>query len=574
MELTRTPDVATPAFVFVPEGFHPTDTDALKDLVNQLLERKIADADELRQWIYDWSELSSIVSGEYSRGFTAMHRDTANEEFKQRNLAYQQNVLPLFATLDNKLTEKLLASPHVSALDAEFDLLLKDKRRDAELFREENTTLMAEDRGLGAKYSEIQGNLVVEFRGEQLTVQQAQAKLADQDRGLRKEVLIAIDAARAASADEIEDIFDKQIKIRQRIAKNAGFDNYRDFKFAALHRYDYTPADCETFHAAIEEVVIPAVKEITEYRKKCLGLDPLRPYDADVSIFGSDPGNLFSTQEEFVALTQRIFRSIDPVFEEDFDVLVRNDLIDLMSRPGKAPGGYNCGVEDMRLPFIFFNAVGRREDLRVLLHEGGHAFHTLAARANPLIQYRHGPTEFCEVASMAMEMFGNERLSEVMSEEDAREIEYRQMEGAVGVFASVARMDAFQHWLYTTDDPSREARRDKWVELADRYGAGMVDWTGFEESRRIIWHRIPHLFLHAFYYIEYALAQLGALQMWRKEKLDHEGTIVSYREALALGGSRPLKELFRAAGIRFAMDKSILEELIPPVVERMRELRN
>ncbi|MHC4939371.1 MAG: M3 family oligoendopeptidase [Planctomycetota bacterium] len=574
MELTRTPDVETPAFTFVPEGFHPTDTEKLKELVGLLADREIGNADELKQWIYDWSELSSVVSAEYTRSFTAMNRDTASKEYKERNLSYQQNVLPLYSTLDNQLTQKLLASPYVDQLEPEFDLFIKDKRHDAELFREENTRLSAEDRGLGAKYSEIQGNLTVAFRGETLTVQQASAKLADQDRAVREEVFRAIAASRADSADQVADLLDKQIEIRRRIARNAGFDNYRDFKFADMHRFDYTPEDCETFHAAIEAVVVPALKEIQEYRKKRLGLDPLRPYDNEVSIFGAKPGNLFQDQEQFVDLTQRIFRSIDPQFEKDFDVLVRNGLLDLMSRTGKAPGGYNCGVEDMRLPFIFYNAVGRREDLRVLLHEGGHAFHTLAARANPLIHYRHGPTEFCEVASMAMEMFGNERLSEVMSEEDAHEIEYKQMEGAVMVFASVARIDAFQHWLYTTDDPGREARRNKWVELAERYGAGLTDYTGLEEIRRVEWHRIPHIFLHAFYYVEYAIAQLGALQMWRKEKLDHEGTILSYRQALALGGSRPLKELFEAAGIRFAMDREILEELVPPVVERMRELRD
>ena len=573
MELTRTPDVETPAFTFVPEGFHPGDTAKLEELVGRLLEREPADAGELRQWIYDWSELSSIVYGEYSRLMTAMHRDTADAKARESHLAYQRDVLPLYQSLNNQLNRKLLASPHLSELGRSFDLLVRDLREDAELFREENTKLHAEDRALAARYSELQGNLEVDLRGEKQTVQQAAARLADRDRALREDAYRAIAAARSAIVEELDGLFDKQIAIRQQMARNAGFPSFRDYKFVAMHRRDYGPRDCEAFHDAIEAVVVPALRENAAYRCEKLGLEKLRPFDTDVSVFGADPGRLFGDQEQFVALTQRIFRAIDPVFEEDFDVLVRNGLLDLMSRPGKAPGGYNCGVEDMRLPFIFYNAVGRREDVRVLLHEGGHAFHTLAARGLPVVQYRHAPTEFCEVASMAMEMFGNERLSTVMSEEDAREIEYRQMEGVIGVFASVARIDAFQHWLYTTGENGAEARRDKWVELGDRFGSGLVDFTGFETERRTEWQRIPHLFHQPFYYVEYAIAQLGALQMWRKEKFDHDGTVVSYREALALGGSRPLKELFKAAGIRFAMDRAILEELIPPVVERMRQLR-
>jgi len=573
MQLTRTPDVEIPAFTFLPEGFRPTDTEALRQLVERLLEREPQDAAELRQWIYDWSELGSVVSAEYSRSFTAMNRSTADAELRDAALAYQRDVLPLYQSLDNKLVKKLLASPHLAGLGAEFDLLVRDFRQEAELFREENTKLQAEDRGLATRYAELQGNLQVELRGESLTVQQAGAKLAERDRALREEAYHAIVQARRGIVADVDDVFDKQIAIRQEIARNAGFSNYRDYKFAAMHRHDYTPHDCETFHDAIEKVVVPAMRENQEFRRAQLGLDRLRPYDLEVSVFGSDPRELFRDQDEFVALGQKVFRAIDPVFEEDFDILVRNGLLDLMSRPSKAPGGYNCGVEDMRLPFIFYNAVGRREDLRVLLHEGGHAFHTLAARGLPVVQYRHAPTEFCEVASMAMEMFGNERLKEAMSEEDARETEYKQMEGIISVFVAVARIDAFQHWLYTTEDNGPEARRDKWIELAERFGTDLVDYTGLEQARRDEWQRIPHLFQHAFYYVEYAIAQLGALQMWRKEKLDHDGTIVSYREALALGGSRPLKELFKAAGIRFAMDQAVLEELIPPVVERMRELR-
>jgi oligoendopeptidase F len=573
MELTRTPDVEIPSFRFVPEGFHPTDTEALKALYTQLKDREPGSPEELRGWLYDRSELSSVVGGEYARCFTAMNRDTKNEDYKERTLAYQKDVLPLAGQLDNELEEKLLASPHVDALGPAFDVLLRDARLAVKIFRKENTELTAEDRALGAKYSELQGNSLVDLGGEQLTVQQAAAKLADTDRSVREEAFVAIGKSQLENVTAVDEIFDALIDIRQKKAKNAGFDNYRDFRFAEMARFDYTPVDCEKFQDAVEKVVVPAVREASEYRRERLAVDTLRPYDRDVSIFQRPLKKIFETQEEYVDLLQRIFRSIDPLFERDFDILVRNGLLDLMSRPGKAPGGYNCGVDDMRLPFIFYNAVGRRDDLRVMLHEGGHAFHTLAARGMPVGAYRHAPTEFCEVASMAMEMFGNERLREVMSEEDAKEIEYGQMEGALGVFCSVARVDGFQQWLYSAGHPGPDERNAKWVELSDRFSPGLTDWSGFEDIQLTQWQRIPHFFGHPFYYIEYGIAQLGALQMWHKEKLDHDGTIAGYREALALGGSRPLRDLFARAGIRFAMDEEIMQQVIPAVVARMKELR-
>jgi len=573
MELTRTPDVEMPDFRFVPEGFHPTDLEAFRALVQKLLDRELGSPAEVREWLYDWSELQSVVSAEYARGFTAMNRDTKSEEYKERNLAFQRNVMPLWHSLDNQLTKKFLASPHVDSLGSAFNVLVRGEKRADEIFREENGPLKAEDRGIASRYSEVMGNSMVSLDGEELTVQQAAAKLADTDRDVREKAFLAIGETALANADTINEIYDELIDLRQQVAANADFENFRDFRFAEMQRFDYTPEDCEAFQAGVEEHVVPALREAAEYRLQRLGVETLRPFDRDVSIFNRPPTKLFETQEEYVALLQRIFHKIDPLFERDFDVLVRNDLLDLMSRPGKAPGGYNCGVEDMRLPFIFFNAVGRREDLRVMLHEGGHAFHTLAGRGLPLSAYRHAPTEFCEVASMSMELFGNERLGEVMSEEDAHEVEYGQMETILNVFAAVARTDAFQAWVYTSGHPNVAERNAKWVEVTQRYSDGMTDWSGYEKMRESGWQRIPHLFGQPFYFTEYGIAQLGALQMWQKEKLDHDGTVASYREALALGGSRPLPELFRRAGIRFAMDSSIMAEVIPPVVARMKELR-
>ena len=358
---------------------------------------------------------------------------------------------------------------------------------------------------------------------------------------------------------------------RHQIALNAGYDNYRDYRFQELCRFDYGPGDCAAFHTAVEEIVVPAVGELTRKRTEKLSIDSLRPWDRVVSPFGRPPSAPFETEREYIEKTQTLFRAVDPIFEKEFDILDRNGLLDLMSRPGKAPGGYMYSIEDMRLPFIFFNAVGTHSDIQTLLHEGGHAFHTLATRDEPIGDYRSAPMEFCEVASMSMELFGLERIDEIYDPEDSREHKYLQLESIVDLFGWVATIDAFQHWLYTHPGHSRQERREEWVELASRFSPH-IDWSGMEDHFAYLWHRQGHLFSQPFYYIEYAIAQIGALQAWLAESKDHDGTVKKYQQALALGGSRSLPDLFETAGLRFAMGSDILNEIIPAVMERIQAL--
>jgi oligoendopeptidase F len=360
------------------------------------------------------------------------------------------------------------------------------------------------------------------------------------------------------------------VTIRDQVARNAGFDDYRAFKFVQLHR-DYAPEDCERFHAAVEQVVLPASRELDGVRRRALGVDVLHPWDLGVDLFGRGQDRLFDDEAELVELGMRTFRAIDPGFADEFDILVRNGLLDLMSRPGKAPGGYQSTVGDIRLPFIFMNGVGTPRNYETLLHEGGHAFHALACREIPVPDYWKAPTEFCEVAAMSMELFAFDHLAKIVGEERARAIRYAKLERLVGGFADVALIDAFQHWVYTHPECAPVERRAKWAELADRFGR-TLDWGPLADLRSLRWHRIPHPFNHAFYYIEYGIAQLGALQLWQLERRDHGRALAAYRRALALGGTRPLPELFEAAGIRFAMDEAIFRDLIAPVMDELGEL--
>ncbi|PIE22934.1 MAG: peptidase M3 [Planctomycetota bacterium] len=567
MQLTMTPDVGLPKRRFVPEGFDSADPEQLRAQFERLEAQEITSAEELKSFLLDWSELASQVDAGLARRYVAMTCDTKDEAIKASYLAFERDVIPEWSKLDDKLNRKFLASPLRSELEEDFAVFVRDRQRAAEIFRPENTELAAQDSELSAKYSEIQGAIEVEFRGEKLTAQQCAAKLEEPDRATREESWQVLGKRRLQDVPAINELWEKQLGLRTRIAQNADFGDYRDYRFALCGRFDYTPQDCEAFHDAVEKVVVPAVAKLMEERKQKLGLDSLRPWDLRVGISGRDPVKPFDNEQGYIDITRKLFEAVDPVFTADFDLLVRNKLLDLMSRPGKAPGGYMYPIEDMRLPFIFINGVGRHDDVQTLLHEGGHGFHTLAVRDQDLGDYREPPIEFAEVASMSMEMLGLEQLGTVYADGDANEAYVSHMNDVLSTFTWVATIDAFQHWIYTHEGHSAEERVAAWTEIRTRF-APWIDWTGIEEHRDHEWQRQGHIFGSPFYYIEYAIAQIGALQVWRNERKDHDGAVAAYRKALALGGSRPLPELFAAAGLRFAMDASILKELVSDVIEQ------
>lgn len=571
MQITAKPDIPLPTFRFAGADFDPGDADSVKTKVEALLERPIESGADLRRYVYDWSELSARVWGEWARRYIAMNRNTADEELKQAHLQFNQEVMPAWSVHDDKLNRRYLASEYRAELGEEFAVFDRDRARSAELFREENTKLEAEDKRLSARYQELMGGVVVKFRGEELTRQQCAVHLQDPDRATREEAWRALMDSTTAIEEELSDIFDELLGLRQKEAKNADFEDFLGFGFAQKLRFDYTPEDCARFADAVEKVVVPATRELTRARRERLGIPAVRPWDGGASLFGAKSKKLFEDEQGYVALAEKLFRAVDPSFADDFDVLARNGMLDLMSRPHKAPGGYNCPVEDLGIPFIFFNAVGRRADLRVMLHEGGHAFHSLATRGNPIIDYRHPTHEVAEVASMSMELFGFEQLGKVLDDSELREFTFEQFSGALFGLVSVAMVDSFQAWIYANPGHSREERKAKWLELANRFASG-TDWSGLDDIRAIRWKWIPHLFNSPLYYIEYGIAQLGALQLWRLERHDHASAVEGYRNMLRLGNSRPLPELFEAAGIRFAMDEAVLEDLVPEVMDKIRGL--
>jgi len=565
MQITKTPDVDVPAPRILPRDFDPSDASAIEAQARELLDRPLDGVDAWTTWIYDWGQLGAHIGGGYSRCRIAFDRQTDDTAAGEAMQAFQTGVLPIWEKLDDELNRRFLDAPVLDELDSELDVLVRDRKRGRELFRDENTELFSEDRRVVAEWQKLVGGSFVELDGKNRTQAEAQTRLSDPQRDVREAAFLAIAKSRAKLRNGVDDLLDEVLKIRAQTASNAGFQNFRDFAHAQKLRFDYTPDDCVAFQNAVEAVVVPAVRELETTRREAMSLDTLRPWDAAVNPWAASPEPLFEPGDDYIRFVRSLFDAVDPSFARDFDILIRNGLIDVVARPAKSPGGYNCMVGDIRLPFIFGNTAGDPSDLRFLLHEGGHAFHSLAARNQQVTAYMHAPAEFCEVASMAMEHFGIEKLHRLCGPERAAPIVRHHFEQAIRMLPRIAQVDAFQHFIFTTDH-TREERRAKWAELSSRFNPD-IDWTGVEQARDDQWQAIPHLFSHPMYYIAYGIAQLGALQIWRAARDDFGAAVAAYRRGLDLGGSRPLPQLFKTAGAQLSMDESTFREIVPAVME-------
>jgi oligoendopeptidase F len=535
-----------------------------------LLDRPLLSPEELENWLLDWSELFAAVYAGYSRRNIATTRDTIDPALREDFLAYDRDVMSAWRRIEDRLNRKLLDSPHREALDPRLGMLVRRKQTDADLFRDENVGLLTEETAIAKEYEQLTGGLLVPFRGEELTPQRVSLHLVDRDRATREEAWRAIRDTFGAHREEIDAIFDRLFALRRRIATNAGCADFREYRFKKTYRFDYGPQHCAQYRDAVAKVVVPAQRELASRHAARLGLEKLRPWDTARELVAPRRIRPFEEEEGFKTLLAGLFGDVDPRFADDFDILVRNELLDLMSRPGKAPGGYNAGLADIRLPFIFMNAVGRHQDVMTLLHEGGHAFHTIATRGEPVIEIARAPMEFNEVASMAMELFGIEHLGTRYPAEDARFAYTSFLEGRLGTLSMVAVIDGFQHWLYERPDHTSAERTVHWLELSERFSSG-IDWNGLDEQRRYGWHSTRHIFLAPFYFIEYGIALIGALQLWSRYRRDPAGAIDAYRAALALGGTRPLPEIFETAGIRFAMDEETIRTVTDEVLAAINE---
>lgn len=554
---------------FVPATIDLGDWSHIAPLFDTLERRAAAcaSAAELESWLLGWGELNAALDEEGSRRYIAMTCHTDDAATEQAYLHFVESVEPQLKPRQFALERVYLAHPLRTQLPPRrFEVFDRDTRARVELFRDENVPLETEESKLGQQYQKLSGGLTVTFRGEEKTLPQMARHLEGPDRAVRQEAWERVARRRLQEKEKFDDIFEQLVKLRERIAANAGFANYRDYAFRAKCRFDYSPDDCARFHDAIEQEVMPVLRSLQAKRREQLGVDRLRPWDLAVDPFNLPPLRPFANAGELVARTQAIFDRLDPQLAASFSELRYLCLLDLDNRKGKAPGGYQSTLNEARLPFIFMNAVGVQRDVETMLHEAGHAFHALATREEDFTWYRHAPIEFCEVASMSMELLGSEHLAAFYPPPEVRRARRDHLEGIVKFFPWMAIVDAFQLWIYSHPGHTPAERTTAWLELMARFGDD-VDWSGYEDARANLWHRQLHIFIHPFYYVEYGIAQLGALQVWANSKHDPAEALHSYQRGLALGGSRPLPELFAAAGCRFAFDR----ETIRPLMQLVRE---
>jgi oligoendopeptidase F len=524
-------------------------------------------------WLADWSRLEELI-GEASAVATIDYTcDTENAAKEAAHLRFAADIAPKQDEQQVRLARRLL---DLGWDDPELATVLRRLRTDATLFREENVHLFAELEELETQYDKITGAMTVEWDGKRLPIPQLQPFLKQRDRAVRERAFRAMAAPYLDERTRLSDLFDAAYTRRQQIARNAGFANYREYIFQAKYRFDYTPADTVRFHDAVEATVVPAVERLIAYRRERLGLDIVRPWDLAVDPDRAEPLVPFRDVTELVDRAREIFDRVDPELGANFRAMAEHKLLDLDSRPGKAPGGYCMTLPFRGEPFVFMNAAGVPEDVSTLVHEAGHCFHGVAAHRLPYIWQRATGMEAAELASMTMELLAGPHLARPVGyyeRGDVRHAWVDHLEDVLMSLAHIASVDAFQSWIYTSDQGGDRAARDaQWLRIRSRFERG-VDWSGLDQERIARWYRQSHIFTAPFYYIEYGIAQLGALQIWRDSLSDYRGAVNRYKAALALGGTRPLPQIYAAAGAALIFDAKRMGELVRLVEERIERLR-
>lgn len=543
------------------------------------LQARDLNAGNVTAWLADWTSLVNLIDEVGSRLRVATTQNTTDEAADTALKTFLDTIQPPYEQAQQNLKEKLLAS----GLEPDgLAIPLRNMRGEAELFREANLPLFTEEAKLGLQYNRILGTQSIVWDGEERTLTQARNLLREDDRDIRERAWRVISDRQLQDRPAINDLWRQFMGVRKQIATNAGYNNYLDFRWKQFGRYDYTPEDCQTFHKAIEEVVVPAATRIYERQRRLLGVETLRPWDLDRDdVYPPARPNIhaYDAIEDFESKAESIFYRVDPQLGEYFTTMRRENLLDLDNRKGKGPGGYCTYFATSKLPFIFMNARGTETDVRTLMHEAGHCFHAFEASKLPYAQQTEYPMEFAEVASMAMELLSAPYWAASQggyySDSDVVHARRGHLEGIVLFWPFMAVVDAFQHWGYTNHDMATDpANCDaKWAELWDRFIPG-VDWSGLDDAKSTGWHRKLHIFRVPLYYVDYGLAQLGAVQVWRNAQTDQAGAVARYRQGLALGSTAALPDLFAATGAKFAFDTSTVRDAINLIETTLTELEN
>lgn len=557
---------------FVPKDFTLTDWQSLEPFLKNLLERNIDKKEDLEKWLKDQSELEALVNEDACWRQIKMTCDTENKSLEEAFTFFCMEIQPKIQPYSDALNRKLVDHPLIKELDAEkYFTYLRSIHKSIELFREENIPLQAELSVMQQQYGVISGKMTVTVNGEEYTLQQAAKFLESHDRLLREEVYRKISERRLRDKEQLNGLYNSLIEKRNKEALNAGFLNYRDYRFKELGRFDYTAAECYTFHEAVKQHVLPLINIIYQKKKEKLGVDTLRPWDIDAEPEGIKPLHPFKTSDELIKKSIDCFTRLRPFFGDCLKKMQELKHLDLESRKGKAPGGYNCPLAESGAPFIFMNAAGQMHDVTTMLHEGGHAVHSFLAHPLELNGFKEYPMEIAEVASMSMELMSMDEWEIFFSDKnDLQRAKEHQLERVITIFPWIAIIDKFQHWIYENPSHTHEQRTDKWNEILLEFGDDIIDYSGLEEYRSNLWQKQLHLFEVPFYYIEYGIAQLGAIGMWMQFKNNRQLAIDNYCNALALGGTKTLPQLFETAGLQFDFSPERIKVLMDFVRKQMQ----
>ena len=558
---------------FVPENLNIDSWNKVEPLFENLLKRSINSKKELENWMKDRSELNSVMNEDLAWRYIKMNINTKDEKLAKKFHFWIKEISPNLAPYSHKLNIKLIESPFLNELEHEkYNIYLRSVKKQIEIYREENIPLFTEMEAKQQEYGMISAKMTVEFDGKSLTMQQASLILKDTDREKRKTIYNLIQKRRLEDEEKLDNLYDELIILRQKIAKNAGYNNYRDYMFSAMGRFDYEPEDCFDFHNAISKKIVPIITSFEEKRKKELNYVNYRPWDTAVDVDGLKPLKPFNGGNELTDLTIKCFSKLRPYFGNCISIMKEMKHLDLESKEGKAPGGFMYPLHEIGVPFIYMNSVGSQRDLVTMVHEGGHAIHSFLCRNLELTEFKSTPSEVAELASMAMELLSMDHWDTFYeNENELKRAKLEQLEKALGTLPWVAAIDKFQHWVYTNKHTSKE-RKEKWLEIDSELGNQVINWDGQVSSQKIMWQRQLHLYEVPFYYIEYGMAQLGAIAVWRSYKKNGEKAIENYISALKLGYTKSIGEIYKTAGIKFDFSEEYVNELALFIKEELKKL--
>lgn len=559
---------------FLPEQIEMNTWEDVKPYFEDLSHRELNSVEDLVQWLHDRSELESFVSENAGWRFIQQTRNTQDKDIENAYLTFIQDIQPQLAPLEFELNKKLVNCPYLQQLDKEqYKNYIRHVENEIALYREKNVPLQSEIKADAKKYANISSQWTVEVDGQEFTVPQASVYLSEPDRSKREEVFFKIKKRQLEDAKTLDELYSNLVQKRHQVAKNADFDNFRDYKFRELGRFDYSVEDVLKFHDSIRDEMVPLLQESHEQRKQKMGVDSLRPWDLKADVYGRPRLKPFKDGNELIDLTIECFSNLHPDLGHYLKIMKQMGHLDLESRKSKAPGGYNYPLAEIGIPFIFMNAKGEVDDLITMVHEGGHAIHSFFTRDMDVNFFRNTPSEVAELASMSMELMSMDHWDVFFdNEEDLLRAKKQKLENLSGILPWIATISKFQHWVYTHPEHTLEERDNAWLDISGQFSSDVVDWSGMEEFSKKLWHRQIHLFQVPFYYIEYGMAQLGAIAVWKNFRQNREQGLNDYISALKLGYTKTIPEIYETAGIRFDFSASYIRELANFVKEEIGKL--